>query len=532
MSKAKLAERFSSDDANRESILQTARRCASLTKPWVLPPLNQQSDQSLPENYQSIGSRGITNLEGRMLLALHPYGAPWFIEELAPEIRFDPQVDPEQIRDAENRLFLRGAQIQATLDSANDDYSRFDGRGFRTARRSSISQLLITGDTLERMNDDYTITVFRRDKYVVKRDGSGLILYIVIKETIDPVDALTKKQYAKANLAEDWDKKPVCDRQVDLYTCSEWNPRSRSWTVTQEVNGNIVNEFSEKVSRFFCTPFDLVPGENYGRGFVEQNRGDLHSLDKLGEYLLDFAALASKHQWAIDKNSLGKPEDLLKKSGTFVEGFKVADSQVKDLAPIRADKLSDFNVVNITSERIESRLGAAMLIQSESVRQSERTTAFEVSEITIKELEGALGGFYAPIADKMQVPLFHRTVHQMVRDKKLLPLDRKFVVPKVLTGLAALTSARRSAELQGFFELATQAGPTAMARIDIGVYLEELAKARNITIPGLIKTSKQVAKEMQEAMKLQAQAQANERAIDAAGTVIETQAQQQGNANA
>ena len=71
-----IADQWRRDDSERVELLDQARLSASLTKPWILPPQNQQRNQRLPESFQSVGPRGITNLEGKMLLALWPPNMP------------------------------------------------------------------------------------------------------------------------------------------------------------------------------------------------------------------------------------------------------------------------------------------------------------------------------------------------------------------------------------------------------------------------------------------------------------------------
>ena len=61
---------WSASDSDRQEILDRARLCAALTKPWVLPPLGQDKNGAMPEPFSSLAARGITNLEGRLLLAM------------------------------------------------------------------------------------------------------------------------------------------------------------------------------------------------------------------------------------------------------------------------------------------------------------------------------------------------------------------------------------------------------------------------------------------------------------------------------
>lgn len=521
MSTGSIRAQFANEDAARQQSLDRARLCASVTKPWVLPELDHQEDQELAEPYQSIGSRGITNLEGKMLLALYPPDAPWFSLEPTPEAAAD--LSDEELEKVNQVLFERAVIIQAVIESSGINADDPNPTGFRTAKRKSLSQLLITGDTLERLHDDFQITVYRRDQYTTRRDTEGRVLWHCIREQIHP-DTLTDAQKQAADLTEDKLKDNAGrPKMLDLYTRVSWNHRDRNWTIEQEVNEKIVNRSVEPVSPYISTPFELVAGEHYGRGFVEQNLGDLRSYDKLEERLLDFAAMASKHHPAIDHGSDVQARDLEKPTGTVIR-CRVQNGQVQDVGILKLDKITDFQVVFQTAERKRGDLGAAMLVQSASVRDSERTTATEVTEVTIRELEGALGGFYAPIADSQQMGTVRRVAYVLERDKKLPPLRKGMVRVNILTGLAALARERRLSRIMGVLEILAKLGEAATARINLDVLIGVLVRYAHVIERGLIKTKEQVEEELRRAMAAQAEAAATEQAIKTTGAIVENAA--------
>lgn len=516
---APIAQQWAADDAERLPILDRARLCAALTKPWVLPLLNQQPNQKLPQNFQSIGARGIMTMEGKMLTALWPNDRPWFHLDLAGEVEFDPDGDPKQIQINKAMLFLHELVIQAKLESAatetEDEHN--SAAAFRTAKRASLSQLLITGDTLEQLTDDYTIKVYRRDQYVTRRDGTGNVLYHIVKECIDPL-GLPKAQLSKARLPEAKLAMPVAKRMQDLYTRIEWTPRRKRWLIEQEMNGHTVNDSVEKVSPFFSTPYELSVPEHYGRGFIELILGDLSSLDTLGERELDFAALASKLLTALDNASDVRDTDLEKKSGSVIRA-RVEQGKVMDIAFLNVDKTADFAIVFQKAQSLRKELGAAMLIESETTPKGDRVTAFQAERVAM-ELESALGGTYAPIADHQQRPLLKRVIYQMTRDRLLPKLPAGAVEVKLLTGIAALSRASKTQDLLTYMQ-AIAPFQEAIARIDAGVLATVLARYQNISEPGLVKTDAEYAKEQQQAIALQTQQAAGQQAAKTAGTVIE-----------
>src|SRR5574343_426501 len=91
-----IASQYATDDGQRTELLDRARLCAALSKPWLLPPVGHLASSKLPEAYQSLGSRGLATMEGKMLLALFPPDQPWFTLEPAPKIRFELPPDVYQ----------------------------------------------------------------------------------------------------------------------------------------------------------------------------------------------------------------------------------------------------------------------------------------------------------------------------------------------------------------------------------------------------------------------------------------------------
>jgi hypothetical protein len=73
----------------------------------------------------------------------------------------------------------------------------------------------------------------------------------------------------------------------------------------------------------------------------------------------------------------------------------------------------------------------------------------------------------------------------------------------------------------GLVQAYSQPGPQAMARIDMGVFIDALARYSGFYEPGFIKSEEQLQREAQQAIALQAQAAGAQKAIDVAGNVAE-----------
>lgn len=521
----RLRKLFDGEASSRANLMDRARTCAALTKPWVLPPEEQTADVKLPQPFQSLGARGVTNLEGKTLLALYPPDFLWFSLEPVAEFKHDPTIRPEEIQRVQHVLFLQSLILIAKLEAANLEGGSAAYRhrsGFRSKKRASLSQLFITGDTLEHLGDDYRLKVYRRDQYTTLRDSNGDVLRHGIYEKIDPL-SLTDERLVAADLDKSkLQLQSVAERMLRLDTGVEWHPQTRKWVIEQELNGHIINTSEEVVSPYFCTPFELVAGEHYGRGFVEQNLGDFTSLDTLSERMLDFAAMASRMHPCIDHSSPIQEDDFKKPTGQVFRA-KVQAGQVQDIAFLKVDKLADFKVVYDTHQAIRKDLGLAMLIESEVAPSGEAGRSPVAWQTIVNQLDGALGGLYAPIADDQQIPLIRRMMFQLERDKLILPLPKDTIEVKALTGLAAIARQQKAAKLITMLDLATKFGDLGLAKIDLSVAFDVLARLQGVDEPGVVKSAEQFAAEQKVAMRAQAQQEAASKAIDVAGNIVEQQ---------
>jgi hypothetical protein len=521
---------FMREDAKRFNILERARHCAALTRPWILPEIGQTELDKMPETFTSVPSRGIANLEGRLLMALYPPGTPFFRLLPASHIRFSQNVDTKQVQAFSQALSIQELLMMARLESADmGGGSNRRRTGFRSRKRQAITQILITGDVLEQFTDDYRLRVFRRDQYVTCRDSSQDVQFHIVCEKIDPA-TLSPEIMEIADIRDEDLDRNYDERGVDLYTRCAWQPYTRLWLVEQEINKKIIRTSEEPVSPYMSTPFELAPGEDYGRGFIEANLGDVRTLNELHERLLDFAGMCSKFVPCIDYNSQVRASDLAKPSGEVIEA-RVQGGAVQDIAFLSVNKGSDFQVVYQTALEKRRDLAVAMLMEADAAPKGERVTAFQIQRIA-SELEGALGGVYAPIADAQQVPLVERLLYQMQRDAILPALPRNSMDIEAVTGIAALSREADKAKLLQLVSTMAQFGPEMTKRIDLGVLFDTLLRQSGIFEPGLVKTSEQVAAEASAAMQQAIEMEAQKRLIQVGGDVMTNELSPQENTNA
>lgn len=502
------------------AILDRSRLCAALSKPWVLPPEGHDADMRLPEPYQSLGSRGTSMVEGKLMLALFPPGRPYFRLQPAADLRLSGQISPDEVRAIDQMLYVYELLATAKLEAAA---LMSDGRhrlGFRTNKRRSLTQMIVTGDTLERVLDDYRIQVYRRDQYVTHRDNAGDVDWHIVCEEID-IASLDEEKRALSGLpAERFNESDPAKRKEKIYTRCAWQPESSEWLIEQEINDKVIEVSIEPVSPFISTTYDLAPGEHYGRGLIEANLGDLRSLDSLSKRELEWAAMASKLLAVKDYNAQFRDHDLAKETGDVMRA-RVAGGVVQDAAFLAVNKVADFQVVRNKVEMLKQDLGRALMIESASQPEGERVTAFQVQRVAM-ELEGLTGGLYAPIADQQQSPLVRRVMWQLQRDRVLPPLPGDEVEISVLTGLSALSREMEGQKLLTALQFLAQMGEQGLSRIDLGVASEIVIKAVGLEgSDGLVKSLEQARAEQQQAQQAATQGAAEQKAVDVLGNIAE-----------
>lgn len=523
-----IAKIFHEEDSERGPSLDRARAHAALIMPWLCPADDQDESSRMPDNWQSFGAHGFKNLAGRLLASVWPVGAPWLKTEIDPYLVYTNKLPIDMIREIQDALFLRDIIIQTSLNTMGRRRSPGIPTAFHTAKRTALQYLAVTGDVLEHVDDEGRIHPKRRDQYVTRRDGDGSVAFHVVRDTKD-ILSLSPERFAKTNLVRtDFEGRRRSEREFDLWTMVEWQPQTKKWNIRQELNGEIIHQTDEVFSPYLSSTWDHTAPEHYGRGLAEQIFADLRAFDNLSEYVLQWAYLASKHHPCIDPSSEVDPADLSKPSGTPIVGPRMEGGRPVDIGWLSVERLADFKIVESVRNELRASLGQTLLLQSGSVRDSERTTAYEIAEVTIKELEGALGGVYPSVADEQQIPLLHLQEHRLEAAGKLPKLPGGSVTLTTTTGLAALGREADARRVLRFLEQVGNLPPDIAGmifrHIDDGVLTEHLARTGGVAVPGLIKSPKQLEAELQKAQAEQAKMAAAGKAIDTMGNVIEKQA--------
>lgn len=496
-----LAQRYTRLMADRDQYMREAYESALLTLPSVFPE-NQDARHSnisaiqLPKPYQSLGARGVNTLASKLLLALFPPTAPFCRYEIDPAL-FAGLSQEER------------AQTQTELQVALADRERkinaeLDIQGLRTKLIFAIKHLIITGNALIYMPPEGGMRVFPLSHFVVSRDGMGNLLELTYVEILDHRSVSPEVQSILDQEPSRVKGGKSAEKPVHVFTgvCRDGD----SYEFWQEVHDRVVPDSTGRVQGdklpWLALRFVELDGEDYGRGFVEEYRGDLRSAEELAKALVIASLNAAKLVPVIAPNSQIKPGKLVAlQNGEPIVG------NATDVTFLQQDKHADMSVARAQLESITQSLAADFMLNSSFQRNAERVTAEEVRRMA-EELESTLGGIYSALAQELQLPVALRLEGQLQKRKALATLPKGTVRPTIVTGLAAIG---RGQDLQRLREGIALVAEFAAIKPDVVQYINSSDAVKRfflgvgIDTAGLLKTEQQVQAENAAAQQAQQQ---------------------------
>lgn len=481
----------------RQPYLDRARVCASLTIPLLIPPDDLAKGQSLPGLYQSVGANGVTNLASKLLLTMLPPNEPCFrlrVNNMMVE-KDEEEADKEFRTKVDKALSRIEQAVLADIEATGDRVTVYAGN----------EHLIVAGNVLYHDGgDNGGLRMFPLSRYVVDRDPMGTPVEIIVEETVS-LDALPQDFVETLKAAtEDAGTVPRGDdRDVTIYT--HLKRRNKKWTIRQECRGREIPGSAGSYRTDACPWFPVrmyaIPGESYGRSFVELQQGDLTSLESLNQSLVEGSAVAAKVVGMVNPNSVTSARAVAEAAnGDIIEGM--AD----DVSFLQVQKGADFQVVASQIQNLEQRLKSAFLMMDGVRRHAERVTAEEI-RVLAQELETGLGGVYTVISQEFQLPYIRARMARLTKAKRIPELPKGIVQPSVVTGFDALGRGNDKQKLLEFLQFgASTFGEPFLALVNPHNALTRLASSMGISTEGLIKDEDQMLQEQQAAQQ-QAQQQ-------------------------
>lgn len=498
----------------RDPFLRRARDCATLTIPALMPPEGFSPNNILPEPYQALGSRLVVNLASRLMTALLPPGRNCFrLGVSAKALMASKQESVDQ--DFERLLVLTERIITGEIES----------RIWRGPTTSSLEQLIVCGNAGEFLQPDNTIRVYRLDQYVVVRNTAGKLIEFIICDGLNP-NALTgglKEHYDANNGAQEAGTAAYSSTQnVELYTWGRYDSTKGEWTVHQELLEhevpNTKGTYADNVLPFSFLRWACLAGEDYGRSKVEEHLPDFRTLDGLTKALKDGAAMASRNITLIRPNAAGGI-NLRRKLSQANNGDYVVGNP-EDVEMLQFKNETGLQIVQISIAALREELSAAFLLNQGAVRDAERVTAYEVSQL-VQELEAALGGVYALLSNDMMSRRIGRLIFQMQEKQQLPVWPDGTVEPTVLTGLEALSREAQVQNVVNAAQIVQPMGERAQLYVKWDVLLKKAFNGLNLA--DAVNTEDEVQEILNQQMQTEAIGQSIPQVAGAAATALTAQ---------
>jgi hypothetical protein len=482
-------ERYETLKQHREHFLDRAQECSELTIPSLLPPDGFHSSTDLYNPFQSVGARGVNNLASKLLLLLLPPNSPFFRLSISGQAKKDLDQQKEIKSEVEKSL--------ATIE--REVSNKIEQLALRVSVFEALKHLIVAGNVLTYLPKKGNMRVFPLTNFVCKRDASGNIIEIVIKETIHPT-YLDNDTVQRMSEFEDF--KP--DEEIDLYT-HVYKLDEKKFYTCQEVKGikieNSIGSYNTDSLPYQALRMVRVDNEDYGRGYVEEFLGDLKSLEGLSQALVESAAASSKVVFMVRPNSVTRKKDLANtRNGDIITGTQ------DDVSVLQAQKQYDLQVVERSIAKLEERMSYAFLLNTAIQRDAERVTAQEIRYMA-QQLETAMGGIYSLLSQEFQLPLVTILMKRMSQTNEIPSLPKDSVKPTIITGVEALG---RGNDLQKLREFVAEIGnlaqvnPQIVQSLNTQDLIKRIATGLGIDTEGLIKSNEEL---MQEQEEMQAQMQ-------------------------
>lgn len=401
---------------------------------WTLPHVFPESfanenpgdetagTQDTANSWQSVGARLVNHLANKYMIGLFQPGRP-FLRLDVPDRVFAAL--EKQTGDTRSEIEFAFARMEREAG-----ITEFEKIFARAALLEAMKLLIITGNALVFIPPKGRLQTYSLYDYVVLRDASGEILEII---TVDYKDRTTLSEELRVALDKEKPNQKKKSATYKVYTRIRLKNKGgeKRYHVMQSLDDFAIKAESwvkpEKM-RWFPLTWTRSRREHYGRGLVEEYRGDFHALDILSMALTEGTIAASDIKYLVDPNSGIDVYELTKSdSGSYHYGEKDSVKQID----VSNSRVWEFLMTRV--DHFERNLGKAFLLNTSAQRDAERVTAQEV-RIVAQELETSHGGAYSTFAMELQYPLAYHLLSR-VDDGDLGRYD---VRPIVLTGLEAL----------------------------------------------------------------------------------------------
>ena len=472
----------------RSTYLREGQESSKYTLPYLIPETAVSSGRRtrIKTPYQGIGAAGTNSLASKLLTGLFPTNIPFF-KLVLDQIKISQQEGGmEAVTEIDKALRKVENALMRDIEVSNDRVAMFE----------ALKHLVVGGNVLLYLTEE-GLQVYPLEKYVCKRDPNGNTLEIIIKETINAKalpESFLKNLQQKAEYTED-----TMEEDLDIYTHVKRDGDYFNYhqECKNEIIPNTEGRAKKDISPFINLRFTRISGEHYGRGYVEEYRGDLISLEGLMKAIIENAAASARTVFLVNPNGTTRASTLSKApNGAIREG------NAQDVSVLQVGKGADLQISFQAIQRIEQRLQYAFMMAKAVQRDAERVTSTELKILT-QELESTLGGIYSILSSELQLPYLKRRMHLLVKSGKVPKLPEDIIGISIITGLQGLGRGQDKEKLLEFITVIAQAlGADVMRQyVNIDEAIKRLATSIGIETETLVKSGEQIAAEQQQAQQ-------------------------------
>lgn len=494
-----LAGEYQQMDSKKSSLHNRCEEYALWTLPYVFPKQGiKDSENQGP--LDSTGARAVNHLSNKLIMTLFQPYSPFFRLNVSSDIVSQLSEDAEKDEGAKETLAeIDKALAQAERDAMRElDYSRY-----RTEATTVAKSLIVTGNSLMYLPTKGRVQSYGLRDYCVQRDLSGNVVKLMTrdkkalstfsKSIQDQIKAgaKNKQKYTNEN----------CD--VVLYTKVELKHDGK-YHMTQAADDVMLDSratWTVEECPYIVLTWNLIRGEDYGRGLVEDYAGSFHALHVLNQALLDMVAIAADIKFLVDPSSVLNVVELNNsESGSYHTG-KEGDISVPQL-----NKQVDMAFIAEAIATYRQQIAMAFLLNSSVTRDAERVTAEEIRYVA-QELELSHGGIYSRFAEEWQLKTAVIILKRININLKL-GKDKQAIEPQIITGLDSLSRAGDLDNLRLFLadlQMLNEIPEDIRAGIDIGQFIQYVGIRRGVDYQKFAKTQAQMQQELQAAQQMQSQ---------------------------
>jgi hypothetical protein len=501
-----LKQRWGILDGRKNDIHERNEKYARWTLPYLYPEDGQKHEE-LDTDLDSTGADGVNHLSNKLIETLYPSYRPFL------KLEMDPDIAEELERESAGQLSK--ANITKTLARGESQVLRdLSELGHRSQATLCAKYLVVTGNALIYYPDKGKCQVFNTRDYCVVRDLSGTVIEILVRST-KAFETFAEDVQAKLRASKD--KKYEDGTDVTVYTQIKYtDDKYRIKQSAEDIELNTPDNFYAKDDLpWIVLTWNLVTGEDYGRGLVEDFRGAFKAVEVLSKSLAEGVISAATIKYLVSPASLVDVEELNNSpNGSYHVG------RDGDVVSIKSDKHLDLQQVQLSLDMYQRQLGKAFLLNSAVTRDAERVTTLEIRD-NAQELEISFGGIYSRFTEDWQKP-----VANLMLKRQDLAVDGDVIYPTIVTGFDTLS---RLGELDNYrlfmqdLQVIGSIAPDVLQYFDVSNLLMWLGTQRGLDYTNFLKTPQQVQQAQEAARQAQEQqmmAQAGANTMQAMGTEL------------